>query len=137
MKKELDDALCRDFPLLYSKRRGTIYQTCMAWGFECGDGWYDLIYRLSKKLERLIEAQPTDESACAAQVKEKFGTLSFYMDGATDEMYAAVNEAEAESARTCETCGAPGRLRGGGWLYTACDEHTNTTDSNTPEEDPD
>jgi hypothetical protein len=32
------------------------------------------------------------------------------------------------SARTCEVCGAPGKIRGQGWYYTACDEHTSEGD---------
>jgi hypothetical protein len=34
------------------------------------------------------------------------------------------------SAVTCEECGAPGKRRGGGWVYTACDEHTHEDDLN-------
>lgn len=135
MKKELDDALCRDFPLLYRERQRSIQESCMRWGFECGDGWEPLLRRLSKKLERLIEKQPDDESAYASQVKEKFGTLSFYMDGATDEMDAAIDEAEVESAQTCEVCALPGRRRGGYWIYTACDEHTSPEKQTSPDED--
>jgi hypothetical protein len=31
--------------------------------------------------------------------------------------------AEARSACTCEICGEPGRLHGGGWLTTRCAAH--------------
>jgi hypothetical protein len=123
VRKDLDDALVRDFPLLYVQRGGSIQQTCMAWGFECNDGWAALIRRLSERLEPLIAAQSEDERACASQVKEKFGTLSFYMYGATDEMAELVREAELESEVTCEICGEPGVLRGQYWLFTACDKH--------------
>lgn len=123
MSPEQDAALCRDFPLLYRDRRRSIMESCMGWGFECEDGWEPLLRRLSARLERLIEAQPEDERAAASQVKEKFGTLRFYLDGGTDEMYVAIREAEVESAVTCETCGAPGKLRGPGWFIVACEEH--------------
>jgi hypothetical protein len=123
MRQELDEALCRDFPLLYAERSSTVMRSCMAWGFECGDGWEPLIRALSGKLEALIAAQPEDERATASQVKEKFGTLRFYMDGATDAMYERIAEAEDESAHTCEECGKPGHLRGKGWVFTACDDH--------------
>jgi hypothetical protein len=56
----------------------------------------------------------------ASQVKEKFGTLRFYLTHGTDEMYAITDEAERRSASTCEACGKPGKLRGRGWLYTRC-----------------
>ncbi len=153
MKAELDEALVRDFPLLYADRHGNPKETCMCWGFACGDGWEPLIRRLSEKLEPLIAAMPAicrcgcvphdgqcptvrhwlkndypcpcnkyqEYSVRAAQVKEKFATLRFYMDHCTEEMNEAINEASRESARTCEECGAPGTLRSGGWLVTLCD----------------
>jgi hypothetical protein len=124
MSPELDESLCRKYPLLYGDRNAPMSTTCMCWGFP-DDGWYDIINRLSRKLERAIEALPTEEREhCrAAQVKEKFGTLRFYMTASTDEMEEWIEEAEKESARTCETCGAPGKLTGKGWLKTACEEH--------------
>ena len=32
------------------------------------------------------------------------------------------------SSIICETCGAPGKHRGRGWFYTACDAHTKEED---------
>lgn len=64
----------------------------------------------------------------ASQVKEKFGTLRFYMSSETEEMSEAIEEAEEESARTCETCGRGGRLRPKlGWIQTLCWWHHFTT----------
>ena len=57
------------------------------------------------------------------QVKEKFGTLRFYIQAGTDEHYNYISFAEAMSGRTCETCGKPGKRLGRGWIYTACEEH--------------
>lgn len=34
-----------------------------------------------------------------------------------------IEKAENRSARTCEDCGSPGRLYGGGYAQTLCDEH--------------
>jgi hypothetical protein len=59
----------------------------------------------------------------ATQVKEKYGTLRFYYAGGDDMIDGMVSMAEAMSERTCETCGAPGKLRTGGWLKTLCDHH--------------
>ncbi len=124
MTPELDTQLVTDFPLLYGDRNAPMSQTCMCWGFP-DDGWEPLIRRLSEKLEPLIAALPEAEREhCrASQVKEKFGTLRFYMSASTDEMDALISDAEDESARTCETCGAPGKLVGKGWVKTACEEH--------------
>lgn len=56
-------------------------------------------------------------------MKEKFGTLHFYMNMETEEMSRAIREAEGRSASACEVCGRPGTLRGGGWLKTLCGAH--------------
>ena len=119
MREDLDKRLCAEFPLLYRDRHGDKMKTCMCWGFP-GDGWFHLLYRLSAKLEPLIAAQPEEKRAVAAQVKEKFGGLRFYMDFATKEMNSLINEAELEALRTCEMCGVPGEQRSGGWIKTLC-----------------
>lgn len=128
MKPTLDAALCRKFPLLYRRRGDSIYDTCMGWGFECGEGWFALIHDLSARLEPLIaklkaEGMPDDELPCAAQVKEKFGTLRFYMNFETREMSDLISEAENLSGKVCEVCGSPGKRRGEGWVATRCETH--------------
>jgi len=90
--------------------------------FECGPGWYDIIDNLSSKLEKLID--PSMEfPTYATQVKEKYGTLRFYLSTETDEMGKLVDEAEELSSHTCEICGLPGKLiDSGGWYETRCDQ---------------
>lgn len=62
------------------------------------------------------------------QVKEKFGTLRFYVNGASEAQYNYISFAEAMSGCTCETCGSPGKSLGRGWIYTACKEHARDGD---------
>ena len=217
MKKELDEKLCKDFPLLYGDRNAPMQQTCMCWGFP-GNGWHKIIRDLSSKLEPLIqkwiEENPHICSKCgcrkeqhidnscntihrlpfsikiikrhscavpqgrtyktkwkfikaylkykdyiyrhfiqrkinkflnilfkkwnigynfpckcnefelfhpkAVQVKEKLGTLRFYMNSETKEMSELISKAESLSYKTCEYCGAPGKQREGGWIKTLC-----------------
>ena len=59
-----------------------LYEYCPI--FECEDGWFELIKELSAELLKIIDE--TDCSCRASQVKEKYGTLRFYMDTETDEM---------------------------------------------------
>lgn len=68
------------------------------------------------------------EQVVAVQVKEKFGGLRFYYNGGDDYIRGVVSMAEAMSYVTCETCGAPGKLRGDRWVQTLCDTHGERND---------
>lgn len=106
MSPELDKKLCEEFPSIFRNRDGDMRKTCMCWGFECGDGWYNIIrglclsltynYETSKDLkldgrvkpENMKYDDPDFDSyfwrhtgaglVIADQVKEKYGTLRFY-----------------------------------------------------------
>ncbi len=121
MNKELQERLFTGFPKLYADRNASLQVSLMAFGFEVGDGWFDLLWRLSETLEGIINQLPSSDCLPRAlQVKEKFGTLCFYMTDETDEMERAIQRAEDESSRTCEECGQPGQLRGRSWVVTMC-----------------
>lgn len=123
MKKELDEKLCETYPAIFADRRGDKRKTCMVWGFACGDGWYDLIERLCAVIQNHHENYPDVPQTVAAQVKEKFGGLRFYVDGGDEYIHGAIAMAETMSFRICEECGKPGDRVGGGWIRTLCDEH--------------
>lgn len=145
MRSELDQRLCDRYPLIFRDRNADMRVTAMCWGFDHGDGWYDIIDQLCQGIQNHIdwsqechdrdvtwneqhahEARPVTDvvpQVVATQIKEKFGTLRFYYTGGDDVIEGMVSMAEAMSSRVCETCGAPGSLRGRGWFYTACDQH--------------
>lgn len=118
MDKELEKKLVEKYPNLYSQYGKSPKETCMAWGFSCEAGWYNIIDELSSKLEPL--------GIVAAQVKEKFGGLRFYIEptiknGKFEKACALIREAESLSYETCEICGASGaKPRKGGWIRTLC-----------------
>lgn len=125
MNKTHTQTLLRDFPRLYRGRHKSLQESLMSFGFECGDGWFSLIYKLSADIERLaVESglNPlSDEWPEVTQVKEKFGALSYYMRGASEEMGKLIMEFEEQTARVCEICGKDGKLRREGWLKVRCD----------------
>ena len=55
MKRKLERKILKAHPLLYRDRYASMRVTCMCWGISVGDGWYDLIWDLSPKLELLIQ----------------------------------------------------------------------------------
>ena len=133
MSPNLDKKLIKDFPILFQDRYGSMRETAMCWGFECGDGWEPIIRELAIFIEDINKsALPEDQAIVATQVKEKYGALCFYVDFVpevwADAVYAAIDEAEKKSEVTCERCGRKGKLRGRGWYYTACGYHTRKED---------
>jgi hypothetical protein len=182
MNTELDVILCDKYPKIFKNRYAHMSTTCMCWGFEHGDGWFNILDALCENIQSHIDrsrreragallfnralkksiqlnsteplvkhlmqglpsqheaffilqaqryfdlAQPRSvPEACpqvtAVQVKEKFGTLRFYHDGGDEKIHAMVDLAESFSARTCEVCGSPGKVRDGGWVTVRCDIH--------------
>lgn len=133
MKKEHDKELVELCPNLYKDRDKSMQETALCWGFQCGDGWYQIVKDLSIQLEELILQIPEEarHNYRTSTVKEKLGTLRFYMWSSTDQMEELIDAAEERSALTCEECGASAEMRGEFWYYVACDEHTKPKDKVT------
>lgn len=55
MKQELDDMLCQKYPKIFANRHSDMKTTCMCWGFECGDGWYNLLDHLCANIQHHID----------------------------------------------------------------------------------
>lgn len=104
MNPELDELLCRRYPLIFAQRDQP--DSCMHWGFTCGDGWFGIIDALCACIQNSIDLDGTPQ-AVATQVKEKFGTLRFRIGstGANPEIRGMIRMAEAMSERVCELSG--------------------------------
>jgi hypothetical protein len=103
---------------------GDILSTAVPGGFEHGDGWFNIVWRLCEDIEPLVK-KLEQEIGCqfeVRQVKEKLGGR-FYVNHANDDICRRIETAIQESLRTCEVCGKAGSLREGDWLRTLCDEH--------------
>jgi hypothetical protein len=123
MTPERDKALVAKYPMIFQAT--THKQEHMEmFGFECGDGWFDLIDKLCEELMIYSEQNPIHPVPVATQVKEKFGTLRFYVDQATNDQYLIISAAEHKSEEICERCGEPGTLDDSrSWIKTLCDKH--------------
>ena len=86
---------------------------------------WDRTYYTPERLQQLEDQlrNAVAQLPVAAQVKEKFGGLRFYVDGGTDAHHHYIRFAEAMSYRTCEACGATAtaKARRDGWIQTLCD----------------
>lgn len=162
MERELEKQLVKKYPKLFTEYGGSPQKTCMSWGCECGDGWYNILDELCMKLSntkfhlpiRRYKLVPRNllckwlskmfswkiffkkvyyrhehEGVVFAQIKEKFGTLRIYLNGVPEEIYREVqdliNEAEYKSAKVCELCGEPAKLKTSGWHITICEKCEN------------
>jgi len=110
---------------------------------ECGDGWYDLIYKLCSDIEDVLTANCTtdDDWPHALQVKEKFGGLRFYISRShknavsmpangfvevrpvsdIDAIGGLIEAAETKALEICEDCGAAGTMHRDGWWHVKCE----------------
>lgn len=107
MSPELEQKIFNEYPKIFKDNTKSPQETCMCWGLEVGDGWYQLIDVLCEALTyTFITSVEVDEEdgkrlgielsrwkdedkgryffrveppqVVADQVKEKFGTLRFY-----------------------------------------------------------
>lgn len=105
MKEQLTNYLRETYPDVL----GDVY-------FECGDGWFLILDVLCSQLRDLSETAvygKDNKIPEVVQIKEKFGTLRFYIGQTVgpkeyyEAIYFAIRMAEKLSARTCESCGRP------------------------------
>ena len=139
-----------------AKRWPDLFQKSGDFEFSIGEGWFDIVdilcgflsHDIETAKRRLKYAMENPEAKfkqsiaeleknvvtareklpVLAQVKEKFGTMRFYVDGGTPEMHNYIEFAEAMTSRTCEVCGNPGKSRSGGWVRVLCDKHSREQD---------
>lgn len=152
MDQELENKLYENYPELFSNKDKSIMESCMAWGIETGNGWYEILSSLcwmikqyednkrSQKQWREKQNQEIKDSMGISiegetseyfpvkfdQVKEKFGGLRVYFSGGDDYVWGLVGMAEAISYKTCEVCGNKGEPNKGGWIQTLCETHRNS-----------
>jgi len=55
MKQELDEALCAKYPKIFKYRHAPMTHTAMCWGFDCGDGWYNIIDVLCGNIQSHVD----------------------------------------------------------------------------------
>ncbi len=131
MNKRSQNYLFKRFEQFFpSIEQRTPDKSCMAFGFNVGDGWYPLVKTLLEEIEMYSKMFPIHFMTFQiAQVKEKFGGLRVYFRGdlvddiLVEEMWKLTTDAELKSFNICEDCGKPGMLRKDRpWFRTLCNK---------------
>lgn len=55
MREELDAKLVEKYPTIFKNRFASMQETAMCWGFECGDGWYQIIDSLCSQIQHHVD----------------------------------------------------------------------------------
>ena len=130
MSPDKDKYLVKAYPKIFRDRYEDMKKTAMCWGFDCNDGWFEIIDKLCDDIQNYLDKNPDVEQVVAQQVKEKFGGLSFYYKGGDVFIFELTKEAMGRSYKTCEFCGSTQNLgRTKEWIYTICKHcYDNTKD---------
>ena len=140
MNVELEKQLYDKYPELFSNKDKSIQSSCMAWGCEHGDGWYDILSSLCFMIKQYEDndrwktqynqkENPNYVSDYHPvkfdQIKEKYGGLRIYFSGGDEYIEGLVSMAESFSYQICEICGQRGKPTKGGWISTLCESCRN------------
>ena len=91
----------------------TLKNNLMAFGREHDSGWDKLVDELIEELDKL------PDEIQVLQIKEKFGTLNFYVAGASEKAFDIIDRYKIFSSHICEVCGefytAKTRVSHGWW----------------------
>ena len=113
MNNNNTEKLFNQFPIIYRERFMPTNQSEMPWGFECGNGWYNIIHSLSSKLEEIASEYENKELAPAvSEVRSGGDKLIFRVRNSNFETDTLVFESMQRCVFTCESCGyAPAFLQ--------------------------
>jgi hypothetical protein len=135
MTPKLQQQLMKKYPSVFGLTSDvTIYPISL--GISVGDGWYGLVEKVCKHLYKV--KNETGLQFEATQIKEKFGSLRFYVSDdnrlvkitpyqrskVSSDLIDFISSVEGESIKMCEICSSDGELKStrGWWAKTLCDE---------------
>lgn len=118
MEKNLQDNLFKKYPDLFQEKNLDMTKTCMCWGIDTPDHWYDTIDTLCEKIVSY------NKHVKALQVKEKYGELCFYLDWYDGYLDKFIEEANEEIRKICAVCGSRENVKYSnvGWFLYKCEK---------------
>lgn len=98
MSPELENKLYSSFPKLFAQKDLPKEKTCMCWGIETPDEWFDIIYSVCETLQTMTDNNKDISDRYPqvefTQVKEKFGSLRMYNNVNSDYVNGVLDLAE-------------------------------------------
>ena len=103
MDSQKTNELYEKFPHLYRERTAPLESSHMAWGFQCENGWYKIIYEMSKKIDK-ISTEGEHAPAISLVSRHEDGTLYVAVSNITPPVADIITSATEQSRLTCEFC---------------------------------
>ena len=103
MDSQKTNELYEKFPHLYRERTAPLESSGMGWGFQCENGWYKIIYEMSKKIDK-ISTEGEHTPAISLVSRHEDGTLYVAVSNITPPVADIVTSATEQSRLTCEFC---------------------------------
>ena len=103
MDSQKTNELYEKFPHLYRERAAPLESSKMGWGFQCEDGWYKIIYEMSKKINK-TSVEGEFAPAITEVSRNKDGTLYVEARNLTPPVADIITTATEQSRLTCEFC---------------------------------
>jgi NADH pyrophosphatase NudC (nudix superfamily) len=119
--------LIQAFPNLYRTINQETRKDATRYYFQIGDGWFDLVFELSQKINDIAQRQnlTVEKWPDVKMVESHYASLRFKLVNDNNEMFNLSMDYEQKSLKVCEDCGQPGKRREGGWEHTLCDHCDN------------
>lgn len=121
MNSDKQKELVNKYPDFFKGIGKTPQESCLAFGIQCDDGWFDIINSCCELIKNHYKNKKEIDFEFV-QVKEKFGTLRMYFEGGDEFTAGAIRMAEYLSSRVCEVTGHPGKLHKNNMWYKTLSE---------------
>jgi len=114
MDSQKTNELYEKFPHLYRERTAPLESSKMAWGFQCEDGWYKILYDMSKRITKI--SNDNDHAAAITEIsRHEDGTLKIVLRNPSPHVDTIVTGTREQSRLTCEYCSySPAHIRSNG-----------------------
>ena len=98
--------------------------------YDLPEGWLELFLQCCEDIYEPLAMDGDLETFRFAQVKEKYGSMRLYTNGATREVHDILDKYEVLSQQVYSVCGIPATVMTYGWICPYCAEHVRGTMEN-------